>query len=132
MKKIFTFLSKDFLITFSILFFFLLAISILWKENTIISIFILIIILSLLVLSAVGPNSLLNFIFEQSKDGTKFSFNRHILTKEENKFANDVEYLNINDFENQEIYEQSIKRSFEKKSDFDFLIISTKLWREKI
>ncbi len=130
-KDIPSFVHKDYLITFSLLLFLVFTINKLWVENTTISIFILLIIMILLVLSAIGPKSLLNFIFEQTSNGTKLSFNRHIPTKEEKEFAIEAEYLNIHDLENRKIYEESIKRGFKEKSDFDFLIISTKLWREK-
>ncbi len=130
-KDIPSFVHKDYLITFSLLLFLVFTIHKLWLENTTISIFILIIMMILLILSAVGPQSLLNFIFEQTSNGTKLSFNRHVPTKEEKEFAIEAEYLNIHDLENKEIYERSINRGFKEKSDFDFLIIATKLWREK-
>lgn len=130
-KDIPSFIHKDYLITFSVLLFLVFTVNKLWLENTTISILILLIIMILLILSAVGPQSLLNFIFEQTSNGTKLSFNRHIPTKEEKEFAIEAEYLNIHDLENREIYERSINRGFKEKSDFDFLIIATKLWREK-
>ncbi|WP_419673793.1 tetratricopeptide repeat protein [Aliarcobacter butzleri] len=123
-------MKKDFLITFSILFFLLLIGSIFWKENNIISIVILILLSIFLILSSIGPKSLLNFIFEYTQNGTKLSFNRHIATEEEIKFALNSEDFKISELENQEIYEKSINRGFKERSDVDFLIISTKLWRE--
>ncbi|MFW3412038.1 tetratricopeptide repeat protein [Aliarcobacter butzleri] len=130
-KDIPSFMHKDYLITFSLLLFLVFTIHKLWIENTIISIFILVIIMILLILSAIGPKSLLNFIFKYTKEGTEFSFIRQELTKEEKEFAVEIEYINIHDLENQKIYEKSINKGFKEKSDFDFLIISTKLWREK-
>lgn len=129
MKSIF---KKEYILSYSAFTFFILLFgTIFYKENTILSLAIIVFLTIILIIFAVGPESLLNFILEQNKNGTKFSFKRHIATTKEIEFAFKAEDFKINELENQNIYDKSIKRKFEERSDVDFLIIATKLWREK-
>jgi Flp pilus assembly protein TadD len=91
-------------------------------------------------IASVNPNTLLNFILVQNKDGIEVRFNRHEATDSEIKEAiqltnkvedSEAKEFDLKDLENSVLVEAAQNRSFEERSDVDFLLIATKLRKNK-
>jgi len=91
------------------------------------------------IVAAINPNTLLNFILVQNKDGIEMRFNRHEATDTEIekviKFSKveDVEekHFNFKDLGNSILLDEAKNRLIEERSDVDFLLISTELRSDK-
>ncbi len=95
-----------------------------------------------LIIASINPESLMNFTIE-TKNGSKFDFSRHIATQKEIsellKYEKRSQDFNNDDSNNSKesimnniaLYREAIDRGVKQRSDLDFLIISTKEWKDK-
>lgn len=89
----------------------------------------------LIIVSAVDPNTLKDFIWSQDENGQKLTFNRHISTPKEIedtiKYTYKAESFKLDDLENNLLIQDALNRGIRERSDVDFLLIATKHWRTK-
>lgn len=86
--------------------------------------------LVLIIIASINPKTIKNLTLKKDE----MSFECHTYTEEEIKqsidFVNRIEDFDIKDMNNNSLIKEAMKRTFKEKSDIDFLLLSTKLWRE--
>ena len=136
MEKFFKDITSIQIITFIFgLLMMIFAASALVNKSDTVSIFALMFSVVIILISAINPDTLLNFILIQTKDGLELRFNRHHPSQKEKKetldFVNKADDFTPDDFKNNLLYQEAIQRPRKERSDVDFLLIATQLWKEK-